>query len=77
MPQLLVWAILFMGLFRTLISPPPIAPQIFTLYQRERFNRNSGEIHIAIQSFWMKQLRKIWSVVLPQNMVRFAVIDLG
>ena len=55
MPQLLVWAILFMGLFRTLISPPPIAPQIFTLYQRERFNRNSGEIHIAIQSFWMKR----------------------
>jgi hypothetical protein len=51
MPQLLVWDILFMGLFHTLISTPPIAPQIFTLYQRERFDRNGGEIYIAIQSF--------------------------
>jgi hypothetical protein len=51
MSQVLVRAILFMGLFHTLISPPPIALQIFTLYQRERFDRNGGEIYIAIQSF--------------------------
>ena len=45
------WAILFVGLFHTLISPPPIAPQIFTLCWRERFDRNSGEINITIQGF--------------------------
>ena len=51
MSQLLVWAIPFMGLFHIPISPPPIAPQIFTLCWRERFDRNSGEINITIQGF--------------------------
>jgi hypothetical protein len=44
------WAMLFVGLFHILISPPPITPQIFTLCRRERFDRNSGEICVIIQS---------------------------
>ena len=45
------WATLFVGLSHILISPSPIAPQIFTLWWRERFDRNNGEIRITIQCF--------------------------